>query len=310
MLIASALERIIDTVLDFRPSGFFHAELQRQHFDRASRSLNAVLDTFLRGHVGHRLLQIVRALSAEALARLILAPETACRLFLGERTDLVFFLGSSVAEHRRMGFIDGDPHPAWTALGDAYYPPNSHEAEFFSEGWVPERLYAAKTLACGIPLDSVSPYAAAPTSGVPIPCVPLEPEKVRRVIEKLNEAVATIAATSAEAAEIVTSHIRVIVARQDPLAPTTSGSFSCEWYPGRATLLNPQEDCVDVADLADSLIHEAIHSMLYVVQVDEPLIKSSNDIRWLRITSPWSGRSLQLHSIVHALSLLKTLSAL
>jgi hypothetical protein len=50
----------------------------------------------------------------------------------------------------------------------------------------------------------------------------------------------------------------------------------------------------------NALVHEAIHSLLYMIEISEGFYVDGAVKTALQVVSPWSGRGLYLHSFVHA----------
>ena len=57
---------------------------------------------------------------------------------------------------------------------------------------------------------------------------------------------------------------------------------------------------MDEVPIADSLVHEAIHSFIYVVEEEQPFIPDRAAAETVKLISPWSGRALELHAFLHA----------
>jgi HEXXH motif-containing protein len=81
------------------------------------------------------------------------------------------------------------------------------------------------------------------------------------------------------------------------------GSFaSSSWpdRPGVIGIVNAHRPDLPGERLVDALVHESIHSLLYLVEAREPFYLSSVARRAYTARSPWTGRDLSLHSYVHA----------
>jgi hypothetical protein len=79
------------------------------------------------------------------------------------------------------------------------------------------------------------------------------------------------------------------------------GSWSSDEYVGRTVLMNAHRPGATTGLLAEMLVHEAIHSCVYMVELEEPLLKDRALVRSsARIPSPWSGNSLTVNSFVSA----------
>ena len=55
---------------------------------------------------------------------------------------------------------------------------------------------------------------------------------------------------------------------------------------------------MDTGALADALVHEAIHAILYSIECSNPLVSAAP--AGLLIRSPWSGNSLSIRTYLHA----------
>lgn len=297
----------IDFVIDllrWRSAGDVRARLRREHLALVSDRFEAALGAFVRAHVGARLSRLVRALPEISLDRIKTAPETAYRLLYGEATDLVFFLGSALAEGARLGQLDQVPEPVWTALGDHYFPPgpstgcasSTEDHLQFSE----HRVFGAPRLSNGIPVDHVSPFAMRRIGLKTTEYVAFAEEELRATLSKLEVALAGIATASPQAAALVHEFTRVLVLRKDPADAHGFGSFSTERLIGRMAFANAHEHFADPARLANGLVHEAIHAMLYIVEERAHFMVDRASAEHVTVQSPWSGRWLEVHSFLHA----------
>jgi len=70
---------------------------------------------------------------------------------------------------------------------------------------------------------------------------------------------------------------------------------------GQITLINP--DIIPIERLAEALIHESIHSYLYILDSCKTWMPSGNLTGLLgnKFISPWSGRALNLRNFLHAI---------
>ncbi|GAA3347216.1 hypothetical protein GCM10020358_61140 [Amorphoplanes nipponensis] len=275
---------MVADVLSWRPAAARHRELH-DRFAAASRDrFEAMLDRFVRAHIGDRLRSIVGELPEASTTRLVLAPESGRRLHYGPPHDLHFFLTGALAELRRLDPARAPGRPVWTALGDCWFP---------AEG--ADGAYHAPRLAPGIPVDTRSPYAALDWAG---PTVAYRPEALREVVTAADAALAAARRISPEAHHLVTSSVRVVVARRGPGDAATS--FSTERRIGGPAFGNLAGPPADPAGVLDRLLHEAVHSFLYLVERDEPLLRDRAAADRVPVASPWTGRRLHLHSFAHA----------
>ena len=75
---------------------------------------------------------------------------------------------------------------------------------------------------------------------------------------------------------------------------------SCSHYgfPRRTQLWNLHLAVDDICAIANALVHEAIHSFLYAIELKLPFIAGAPQM--VRIKSPWSGNDPSMYSYIHA----------
>jgi hypothetical protein len=120
------------------------------------------------------------------------------------------------------------------------------------------------------------------------------------VRRRLDRSAENIQAISWPASEMITQVLRVVAARKDLKDPRGFSSSSWSGWVGLIAVTNGHRRDLDEAWIADSLVHESIHSFLYMVESFEPFYASTEASRGWRTESPWSGKMLYLHSYVHA----------
>lgn len=223
------------------------------------------------------------------------------------------FLRAPLVASRLLGRRDGDPltpgpiakclmaelvvagidcdlsEPTWTVLGNLRVDP----------GIAPETSTAAVIPATNIAVDMCGPIDFSVGDLRPL----VYPTQAQRssIEQKLNEAAQGIAATSRPAFGFWQESVDAIALRTlvKPAASITSVALR---YNARVTLfVNAHVPEVDSAELADLLLHEAIHTMLFMWEetfehfvVDRA---ASDDVK---VASPWTGRPLKLSAFVHA----------
>ena len=156
------------------------------------------------------------------------------------------------------------------------------------------------------PLDFGSPYAAAIDLGGPAnrpgePRPPFEDAEMAMVVERLRLACAAIRRTSPHVLDFATTFNKVLVSQKDPVATRQFTSGSTGQFVGRSFVTNPHLDSVRQVDLAEALVHEGIHSLLYMQERTRswgPAPELEDSIA--RVVSPWSGNHLSLASFLHA----------
>jgi hypothetical protein len=127
-----------------------------------------------------------------------------------------------------------------------------------------------------------------------------DPAARELAIGKLASAMRGIDATDRGVASIVRRYTLVANVLVDSENPKfTSGSTS--QYVGRSLFCNAHLPSVDTELLADSLVHEAIHSLLYMHELCEPWILDEAVItRCSVVESPWSGATLMVRPFLQA----------
>ncbi|PRQ04333.1 hypothetical protein ENSA5_08640 [Enhygromyxa salina] len=181
----------------------------------------------------------------------------------------------------------------WTALGDLGFGAGQGQA-----------LHRATRVHDHFIVDFDSPYRDArlvesnfrPSFGEG---VPFSPEQRARVEARIVAAADGLRALSPAAYGLSAAMIRTLMPRIDDRNPTFKGS-SNRGMVGRVNLFNPQLDGINHAVIASSLVHEAIHILLYLFEQDAPLVVDERRAHELRITSPWSGKRVHLLALVHA----------
>jgi HEXXH motif-containing protein len=104
-----------------------------------------------------------------------------------------------------------------------------------------------------------------------------------------------------EVAGFVNTFNRVVILQKDVGAPDLFASGSTAQYIGRTFLANPHLQALDDAQLADALVHEAIHGLLYMEEnlepwVLDPALYSFEPV----LVSPWSGNRLAVRPFLQA----------
>ena len=153
----------------------------------------------------------------------------------------------------------------------------------------------------GIPLDfdSALPFPSRGAEGGELHA--LQPDRVHQVKRHLEATLEALKQGNPVARECVRLLTLRLAVREEVACPGrfTSGSFGK--YIGLTLLTNPWVDRADTAKLANSLVHEAIHSALYVHETLEgPLVLDKKAADDFPICSPWSGRTLNGNQYVQA----------
>jgi hypothetical protein len=203
--------------------------------------------------------------------------------------------------------VRGDPGatlevPRWSALGDRRIPGPDRDA---TDDWgVRGALVAASCHGIVIDFDSPPARRTPPSSEhrairMEAPVAMAAADR-RTAIDKLEAALAALAATCPPAYQLVTTLTRVIMPRQDSVHPTFYTSGSIRTTIGRTALNNPHTPGVTIAQLVSSLVHEAIHAYLYIEERARPLVTDWDRAFDTTAASPWTGTTLSLPTYLHA----------
>ena len=210
---------------------------------------------------------LVDMAGAETLTAVLCAPEVSFRLLWPahhDDTDALGFIGEALR-----GVVDRPPrsrlsHPLLVATDRDVLGP---------DGTVVARWPLAREL----PLDVASPFAlSADVVGTlirlpePGPC--LSANDVRATVLKLGGAVAEIADGVPPAWDVVRDFTKVVMLLPDRNAPSQFSSGSSGQFVGRTVLSNPHLPAVTQVHLAEALVHEAIHSVLYMDEQHDPWV--------------------------------------
>jgi hypothetical protein len=215
------------------------------------------------------------------------------------------FLNSSIAvEQFRNGMESNSAYRNWSANGD-FFADTSTDDRFDTHGWRLSGRYMAPALTPRIPIDHWSIYAR---HSMPVDtfrevtfgdAVALGQSEFNDAVTKIRSAFQIAETTVPEAAQLVRRFLRTIVIRSNGHDGGFFQSASRNAYLGQAVFLNAQHHSVDLEIVAESIVHESIHSLVWKAEVGEPLMEpGSGDID--PVSSPWSGQTLRYETYLHA----------
>lgn len=129
---------------------------------------------------------------------------------------------------------------------------------------------------------------------------PVTPSQCDPIRAKLHEAMEILAHHAVTALRFTSSFIYLLCIREEAgdRAAFSSVSFGC--YPGLALLSNCHSPDVGAHKLADALVHEAIHSALFLFETTKHPLLTGQPPAHLLLQSPWTGRQLSVDSYVQA----------
>jgi HEXXH motif-containing protein len=229
-----------------------------------------------------------------AYRRVLLAPSTVRHLLWPSRGRQ-----AEVRDHWRAACqieraILGLPNTAvtgWSADGRAFVAADGRcTVQPSLEGTIPLDLHSPQALALDL-LGGDAPMDP--------PRSPPSASAVQRTSRRLLEAWHGISASEPAVPRCVEAWTRVIVAQGDPSGRFWSGSNG--QYVGRVMIVNADAPNTDTEEIADAIVHEAIHGFLYMHESIEPWVLGKKLYTNAGvIASPWSGTELPVRPFMQA----------
>ena len=237
----------------------------------------------------------LRAQTSEtAFGRFLGAPETSNRLLWKRDQNAAHFFESAL--RAELVFAGGSAEfqeETWTALGDAAFFPNGERFVWPQQPGM-------------MPLDFGSPRARFIdlTGANAMAAIQREPytlAELEAATRKVRDALQGVLEACPETGRFIACFNRVLVVQPDPVAPRRSSSGSNGQFVGRSFVTNVQSRDITTEAVADAVVHEGIHGLLYMQQLIQPwgppeLIYSSQP----EVMSPWTGCELPLRSFLEA----------
>lgn len=247
-----------------------------------------------------RLFAALSSAEPSALERLIVTPEATCRLFwdhpgrCDDRDVVQFLLDSLAVEQTRAGTpVAGAPTwPIWSADGIVRW---DADADVLDEQ---ERVGGVR-VDCASPAAACFDYSGLHGAGMRL-AVYEDPSELAWAREKAERAMIGIDAVDAPVAAFVRRFTKVANLVVDTERPVfTSGSTG--QYVGRSIFCNVHLPFVDAEIVADALVHESVHSLLYMDEIKHPWVLRDELFGSDVVTrSPWTGTPLPLRPFLQA----------
>ncbi len=283
-------------ILRWNGPGSFEANLWSLHEARLHEAFESVRRADRHGVLG----ALYDSLPPASRTRFLTAPETARRVFFAP-SDVMFLLGALCAEARLLGDRSSLPRSVWTATGDWYIPKGATGPTAVDEhfDWTPDQVFHAPMLGNGAPIDIVSPYARRMHKRSKITTfAPFDAEDGRRAVATVREAMTGVTEVSAASSRVIDTFVRTLILERQLDAGSAFTSYSLRWLVGRTTLQLSIDYCA--TKIANALVHEAIHTILYIIGHTLPNLQDENMDPAYTIRSPWSGNELNPDSFAHA----------
>jgi hypothetical protein len=144
-----------------------------------------------------------------------------------------------------------------------------------------------------------SPAATADLVEIPGVGVGVNQREAALVSERTRRASELILACGSPWGELIERFVSVLVVRHDPGLNGFSSS-STRLALRRAVLRNVHHPLASDADVADGIVHEAVHMILDHWELAQPLVLGDANPHEPALVSPWSGRELDTNTFVQA----------
>jgi hypothetical protein len=125
-------------------------------------------------------------------------------------------------------------------------------------------------------------------------------QEVESILKRLMYAFDSVESVNKTLFDMIQRILRMIVIRKDKGESSKFSSSSWPGLVGTIALTNAHHSDIEDARIIDAIVHESIHSLLYIVEYFEPFYNSDSVRLAFKAVSPWSGSTLYLHSYVHA----------
>lgn len=239
---------------------------------------------------------LLRQIDNGVLAETLAAPEVSFRLLwpshhddLDAATFILDALRSADAGARGLPVNE----VTWLATGHAYLDASGT----LTRPW---------EIPGGLPIDCGSPHAfATDVSGERVRSAtrlqPIDPDTLRATLDRLDLAVTHTQRSVPHAWRMAHGFTKALILLPEDTAPQQFSSGSSGQFVGRSVFANPHLDKVTEVELAEALVHEAIHAVLYMDEQHDPwVLDPALYAGPLRITSPWTGNRLPLRPFLQA----------
>jgi hypothetical protein len=129
---------------------------------------------------------------------------------------------------------------------------------------------------------------------------PIQEDDVKHILGKVAGAGSLIRNVNEKAYAFSRQHTEVLAFRYESQYPADFSSGSFQSLPGFSLICNCHLPTVSEAELADAIIHEAIHSIIYQFEsFGEPLRREGKRTDF-QVVSPWTGATLGVESFAQA----------
>lgn len=237
-----------------------------------------------------------KALPDAVQTRIAIAPSTLWHInTVSVQRVLRGHLESSISsEELRLNSYNGkiENREVWTALGDVCFSISACKKTI------------SQPTFCGTVIDACSPHSVAEITASDFKenfgsLVKFSDKEFEENLQKISGSLSMIEQSSSSVALLLKTVMRSIIPRKDNSNTAYKGSSNIQAN-GRMILFNPHIKEVCMTTVTNSVVHEAIHMLIYSLEERGALFRDTEFAKNSRIESPWSGVSLSLRAYFHA----------
>lgn len=281
--------QVILDILSWKTNGGTRAYLEELKSKNINFVLNELAVRVQRMEHGNSVIGKIQSLPPKQFARLIRAP--AFRNALASASDVEF--ERKIASWVTAEFLTVDQFecklPVETALGDFSFSEQRTERALTSHSLIIDSLRQADSYA----LSYSGSESAIDTYRK------LSTEELYAFSAKCDSSLSRIQATNAPCYLFVVELVRTLFPVVDDLNVAFRGSSDMNAL-GRIVHYNPANENVSSFEMAVSIVHEAVHTFLYMHEEQQPFFLNTERAHTVYVKSPWTGRSLHLRGFAHA----------
>jgi hypothetical protein len=264
--------------------------------DRLDSALTARIEAALQDQMDDETVEALAGLDERFRRRVQRAPEVTRRLLFASagQDDVLAFIAECVDVERALAGIGPPPAAArWSALGDVLLLPDG------TTKWWPQLDGHLMALDFGSPwAQSIDLSGHRERTDIARP--QFTNEEVQSVYRRVADTVTSLGKLSQTVSSFVDRATCVLALQIDPeslhhVASGTNGN-----YVGRSFVTNPHLPEASLDCLAEGIVHEAIHGLLYRDSLPRPWVRAGAAQEVPRVQSPWTGRALTVRAFLEA----------
>lgn len=281
--------RVIFDLLSWRSNSTTSAYLKSLKSENGNFVLKKLARRVQRMQHGGTVAEGIQSLPSKQFARIIRAPAFRSALVSDDDAEFAGKVSSWVAAELLAIDQTEFSKPVETALGDISISKHKTKRALISHTLVVDSLrnsdaYKIRHSGSDAEIDTYQK---------------LSPDELRDYVSKCDIALSDIQATNVPCYLFVVELVRTLF----PVADAQNGAFrgSSDMNAlGRVVHYNPANKNVSSFELAVSIVHEAVHTFLYMHEEQRPFFFDTDRAHTIFVRSPWTGRNLHLRGFAHA----------